>query len=340
MTKKHIAALLACFMPIVFSVFLFGGCSAGNSNNAATDALAQALTNAAQQQQSASPVPEKTVEQQSSQAEPSPSAETTPTANAVLSNAEWAMKLEGWWVYMGEDRDESNPRIIFFTATGEVYLDYESFYEATWDDEAGYILHNQWEAKGDHAIYINSDVGAGMQPIEYTLTLSDDALQMTLYDPSDGETLLFESSRSADAAEFVFSGEYCFLVTSGLPLVNIRKSELADDENGYYVDVNYVTWVSPDDTELIEALGLENAYFDDDYELYEDERVYSLLVSNDSAPEILLVDWESGNPALEVKSVSAEEFRMVIEEMDGEPLLASILCRDGAVSLVREMYVP
>ena len=339
MMKKHIAALLAC---LTLSVLLFSGCSGRNNDTAASDALAQALMDAAKQgQQSASPAPAETAEQQSGHTAPSPSVETAPASNAILSDAEWAMKLAGWWVYMGDDRDVSNPKLLFFTSTGEVYLEYEAYYEAMQQDpDAGYTLHNQWKAEGDHAVYTNIDVAATMQPIEYTLTLSDDALKMTLYDPSDGETLLFESSRSADAAEFLFGSEYGFLVTSDLPLVNIRKSELAPDENGYYIDVNYVTWVSVNDTELIETLGLENAYFDDDYELYEDERVYSLLVSNDSAPEILLADWESGNPALEVKSVDAEEFRLFIEERGDDPLLASILCRDGSVSLVREMYVP
>ena len=102
-----------------------------------------------------------------------------------------------------------------------------------------------------------------------------------------------------------------------------------------------VVWVSCDDADLIAEYHLENAYFDNDYELYNANEEYTPVVTmGDEGTKFFIVDYDANGSLVFDKQVNSDEF---MEKLKGQsyPMLAELKLEEGGfASEVREIYVP
>lgn len=112
------------------------------------------------------------------------------------------------------------------------------------------------------------------------------------------------------------------------------------DGPGFTLLLDDIIWVSSDDTELIEKYGLQDAYFDDDYELYDEDPTYrQQFLALDFSTVYVILTPDDGDASYETAQVSADEFINVLRSRDW-PMLAYITFTDGSPSRIEEVYVP
>ena len=116
---------------------------------------------------------------------------------------------------------------------------------------------------------------------------------------------------------------------------------LADDydEDGFAVEIKDAVWVNADDEELIKEYGLEDAYFDNDYEIvFPYDEWIRVCAFKDGNSEFSVIDWEAEIPALSKKSIDADEFIALLKDR-GE-ILAEIELYKACIVSIEEIYIP
>ena len=110
------------------------------------------------------------------------------------------------------------------------------------------------------------------------------------------------------------------------------------DGDRFTVLLDDVVWVNWDDVDLIAEYGLEDAWFDNDYELYNAEEAFIPMIAfKNGNTEFFMVDWE--DDFLRSVPVSSDEFIAFMRGREA-PMLADVTIEGEYVTAIREIYVP
>ena len=324
----------AIFCACLIAVALFG-CDADDSkNNDVSSAWAESLLEAAKQQQAqqSTPIPaETTVQPNESEALPREDDESTLESTVIDDLAE---ALIGWWVCMDEGRiDPEFPIINYFDGKGNVFLSPEDYYTFALGEQTHTC---KWEIADGKAIYWA--IGAPDEaPVKCSITFEGDK-KMSITWP-DGVASSFMKNTSEKASRFLKKGDYAYLAEAPV-LCNVLYDK-ALDYGCHSLLADDLVWVNWDDTDLIAEYHLENAYFDNDYELYNENEEYTPVVTmGDEGTKFFIIDYNANGSLVFDKQVNSDEF---VEKLKGRsyPMLAELKLEEGGfVSEVREVYVP
>ncbi len=242
--------------------------------------------------------------------------------------------LTGWWVCMDEEgADPKFPIINYFDGNGKMFLWPEDYYAYALGEETHTC---KWEIANGEAVYWAIDAPEEA-PVKCDITFDSD-VKMSITWP-DGVTSNFMKNTSHKASLFLLKTEYSYLAEA-LVLCEVLYDK-ALDYGCHSLLVDDLVWVSWDDTDLIAEYHLENAYFDDDYALYNAKEEYTpVMTIGDEGTKFFIVDYDVNGSLIFDKQVSSDEF---VEKLKGQsyPMLAELkLEEDGFVSEVREVYVP
>ena len=329
--KRCVALFCACLMAVAL-----GGCVADdNKNNDLSGALAESLLEAAKQQQQAepsTPVPAETSAQPNeSEVLPRESDEPTQDPPAIDDLAE---ALTGWWVCMDEGSiDPKFPIINYFDGNGKVFLSPEDYYAFALGEQTHYC---KWEIADGKAVYW--DIGAPDEAaVKCDITFDSDE-KMSITWP-DGVASSFMKNTSTKASLFLKKGDYAYLAEA--PVLCLVIYDKALNYGCHSLLMDDVVWVSCDDADLIAEYHLENAYFDNDYELYNANEEYTPVVTmGDEGTKFFIVDYDANGSLVFDKQVNSEEFMEKLKRQS-YPMLAELKLEEGDfTSEVREIYVP
>ena len=115
---------------------------------------------------------------------------------------------------------------------------------------------------------------------------------------------------------------------------------LGEDVDGerFNVLLDDVVWVSWDNAELIAKYGLEDAWFDNDFELYNAKEAFIPATAfKNGDTEFFMVNWE--DEFLQSTGVPPDEFIAFMQERS-VPILADVTMKGKYVTAIRERYVP
>ena len=332
MRKTPVLLLMAC---VLLVSFLLNGCAADDKSGDISSALAESLLESAQQQQNGqhgSPAPiEENPQPQESEALPRESDEPAQDSPVIDDLAD---ALTGWWVCMDEgSMDPKFPIINYFDGNGKVFLSPEDYYAFALGEQTHYC---KWEIADGKAVYwaIGEPDEA---PVKCDITFDSDE-QMSITWP-DGVTSNFMKNTSQKASLFLKKGDYAYLAEA--PVLCLVIYDKALDYGCHSLLMDDVVWVSCDDTDLIAEYHLENAYFDNDYELYNANEEYTPVVTmGDEGTKFFVVSWtDDGSPCGD-KQIGSDEF---MDKLKGQsyPMLAYLKLEEGGfVSEIREVYTP
>ncbi len=120
----------------------------------------------------------------------------------------------------------------------------------------------------------------------------------------------------------------------------VTLEEENPDKNIIFLMVHEVIWVSADDTDLIAQYGLEDAYFDDDYELVDaDPAEYCISVFKDGSTSFTIVNWSNLQEEF-LKKVDWTEFLQQLEQRSEQGMLVKFTGENNNITSVEEIYVP
>lgn len=318
---------------IIVIIQLLCGCTAnGSKNNDVSGALAESLKEAAQQQQQNTPLPAETGSQpQESEALPRENDKSAQDSPVIDDLAE---ALTGWWVCMDEgSADPECPIINYFSGDGNVFLSPEDYYAFAFGEQTHYC---KWEIADGKAIYWDTSA-PDEAPVKCNITF-DSVEKMSITWP-DGVVSSFMKNTSKKASHFLKKGDYAYLAKA--PVLCYVLYDNALDYGCHSLLVDEVVWVNRDDADLIAEYHLENAYFYDDYELYNANEEYTPVVTmGDEGTKFFIVDVDANGSIIFDKQVNSDEF---MEKLKGQsyPMLAELKIEEGGfASEVREVYVP
>ena len=113
---------------------------------------------------------------------------------------------------------------------------------------------------------------------------------------------------------------------------------IGDKEDQAIFGLRHVVWVNPDDTDLIEQYGLQDAYFDDDYELVVPDENFMEFYAYKDVTMFSVVDYETD---LADKSVTCDEFVNILQnEIDDHTMLVECTVTGDYIYVVKQVYVP
>lgn len=98
-----------------------------------------------------------------------------------------------------------------------------------------------------------------------------------------------------------------------------------------------VVWVNPDDADLIEQYGLQDADFDDDYEVVIPNEEFMEFYAYTDNTVFNVVDYETD---LSNKSVTCKEFIEILSDIDDGTMLAECTYMGDYLFVVNQVYVP
>ena len=98
-----------------------------------------------------------------------------------------------------------------------------------------------------------------------------------------------------------------------------------------------VVWVNPDDADLIEQYGLQDADFDDDYEVVIPNEEFMEFYAYTDNTVFNVVDYETD---LSNKTVTCEEFIDILSGIDDGTMLAECTYMGDYLFVVNQVYVP
>ena len=109
------------------------------------------------------------------------------------------------------------------------------------------------------------------------------------------------------------------------------------DDNSFSLLVDDVEWIDCEDAELIEKYQLEDAFFFNDYELYNADPTYELMIALlDGKTRFYLIDW--ADDLMPHAEVSAAAFIETVSQEDSH--LFDVVLANGYITEIRELYVP
>ena len=101
--------------------------------------------------------------------------------------------------------------------------------------------------------------------------------------------------------------------------------------------LRHVVWVNPDDTDLIEQYGLQDAWFDDDYELVVPDENFQEFYAFPDVTLFTVVDYSTD---LTTKDVPCEQFIDILNETYDGTMLAECTYTGNYIYVVSQVYVP
>lgn len=157
----------------------------------------------------------------------------------------------------------------------------------------------------------------------------------------DGNGKVFLSPEDYYAFALGEQTHYCKWEIAEAPVLCLVIYDKALDYGCHSLLVDDVVWVSWDDTDLIAESHLENARFDNDYELYNANEEYTPVVTmGDEGTKFFVVSWTDDGSLCGDKQISSDEF---MDKLKGQsyPMLAYLKLEEGGfVSETREVYTP
>ena len=268
-------------------------------------------------------------------AEPDP----PPDAGAVdFALGPWIRKLSGFWVEVNRFAEAEEPLFLYFDEAGRVYVgmdNYDNGLDEGEEPAAAWAMENGAPCLIDHA---SGDKGRIELDVSGTLSVTWQGTFVWVLNRPDtplATSILMKSDYyyMSDLAQ----NEKLAYVTFG--------EELSDDEAYITVWLKEAVWVDCEDDELIAQYGLEEAHFDNDYEIYSgdefewqplfvkpEETIFRIISYNDDGSFAERVDFE---PFFEyVEAWESDE--------DRGPLLVYYYDKgtEGIVSSIREQYFP
>lgn len=240
---------------------------------------------------------------------------------------------DGGSVWTKEASIPSSPIINYFDGNGKVFLSPEDYYAFAMGEQTHYC---KWEIADGKAVYW--DIGAPDEAaVKCDITFDSDE-KMSITWP-DGVASSFMKNTSTRASLFLKKGDYAYLAEA--PVLCLVIYDKALNYGCHSLLMDDVVWVSCDDTDLIAEYHLENAYFDNDYELYNANEEYTPVVTmGDEGTKFFIVNYDANGSLVFDKQVNSDEF---MEKLKGQsyPMLAELKLEEGDfTSEVREIYVP
>lgn len=321
--RTGITRSMLFFMAAV--LLLCAGCAA-QEDSALSDSILQGV--AGRLKPSASPEASNT----------SPKAKRTP--NTGFAAEEWAQKLEGFWVEVGRFAKEEEPLFLYFDEAGRVYVGMDNYDNGLYEGEepaVAWAMENDAPQCVDHA---SGDKGRIELDAGGTLTITwENTFAWALNRP---ETPL--------ATSFLIKSDYYYMSD----LAQNEKfaymtfgEELSDDEAYITVWLKEAVWVDCEDDELIAQYGLEEAYFDNDYEIYSgDEFEWQPLFVKPEETIFRIVSYNDDGEVLFGERVDFEPFFEHVQEWERDEERGFMLVHyydkgtEGIVSSIREQYFP
>ncbi len=257
-------------------------------------------------------------------------------SDAPYYASEWAQKLAGWWVYLESDADKESPIIYYFTTEGKVYTTPDAYYSSLENND---VFCCEWELSEGKPVFIAIDEKGENPPERCSIRVSDKDEMIIM--KSDGSTERFEKTTTEEASRFLSGSKYDYLASAprlGYICIADENTGETTDANTFTLKVNEVIWVSHNDEALIKEYGLENANFDDDYEIVDTDSEYQLLTAfKDGTTTFSVIDWNDNTAP---QSVDWEEFIEQVELRGEQGMLADYIAKEGCLTFIGEVYVP
>ncbi|MGI5900032.1 MAG: hypothetical protein ACOX8S_08965 [Christensenellales bacterium] len=331
--RKYLAGIVALIM------LCLSGCGLlpASGGNAASDDIKSSLNDKIAEAIAQSLSPSPGIGPSASQG-PIPS--QTPKEAESLHDEDdwehWAQMLEGWWVDMSSYGDGDYVQVNYFTSDGTVYLSPEDYWQSL--ENAAEFDIRQWTLVDGQPYLIKTE---GNTPIYGTIEI--DELGGMFVEWQGDDFRYYERNTSFWATNFLLDGPYYYLAENAR-LAWVRFGEDLSTEEGYVtIWVNDVIWVGSYQEDLIKEYGLEDADFNNDYEIYDtDPNYYPMEIMNDDLTTFRVCGYD-GEGFL-VSGIRADfiEFKRLVDDQGERGMLVYYGGEEGTeyIFSMTEIYVP
>ncbi len=250
-----------------------------------------------------------------------------PTQYANMTRQEASDLLCGAWVFE-DDAPGEDPVIYCFTEDGKVYLSYESYVESLTEED---VFCCGWDVTDGVPCFVDLDSEGGSEPKWYEIRLyaPGDRLEI-VWDP-ETDISSFVDCSSDIASAYLEGTDYDEIYTG----MRLGKASLVNEDGEQRLFIERCLWIHSQDDKLIRKYGLENADFDDDYELvplnrevlpeYDEETIFQTIGFNDDG-------------YLYSEECTADRFLEKVGQY-GE-MLIEYYAEEGYLVVVSEVYIP